>query len=51
VTVDFLDQALKALQEETPEFCEALSQALIKADQLIDHCGAIVEEMRQIRLK
>ena len=50
-TVDYLDQAIKALQEEAPEFREALTQSFIKADQLIDHCGEIVEELQQLRLK
>jgi tryptophanase len=50
-TVDYLDQAIKALQEEEPEFREALTQSFIKADQLIDHCGAIVQELQQLRLK
>ena len=51
VTIDYLDQAMKALEEETPEVREALTQTFIKADQLIDHCGAIVEELQQLRLK
>ena len=50
-TVDYLDQAMKALQKEAPEVREALSQAFKKADQLIDHCGEIVEELQQLRLK
>ena len=49
-TVDFLDQAMKALQEEKPEVREALSQSFLKADQLIDHCGEIVQELQQLRL-
>ena len=50
-TIDHLDQAIKALQEEAPEFREALTQSFIKADQLIDHCGEIVEDLQQLRLK
>ena len=50
-TIDFLDQALEALQEERPEVREALTQSFIKADQLIDHCGEIVQELQQLRLK
>ena len=41
---------MKALQEEKPEVREALSQSFIKADQLIDHCGEIVQELQQLRL-
>jgi len=28
-----------------------LQQAFIKADRLIDHCGEIVQEIQQLRLK
>ncbi len=50
-TVDFLHQALEDLQAEDPQLREALSQSFIKADELIDHCGEIVEELQQLRLK
>jgi hypothetical protein len=50
-TVDFLDQATEVLHEEDPEFREAVSQSLIKADQLIDHCAQIVQDLLELRLK
>ena len=50
-TVDFLDQATEALQGEEPAFREAMSQSLIKADQLIDHCAQIVQDLLELRLK
>jgi hypothetical protein len=50
-TVDYLDQAMKALEKEAPELREAVSQAFIKADQLIDHCGEIVNDLLELRLK
>lgn len=50
-TVDYLHQAIEALQEEEPEVREALSQAFIKVDQFIDHCGEIAQELQQLRLK
>lgn len=50
-TVDFLDQAIEDLQEEEPEFRESVTQSLIKADQLIDHCAKIVQDLLELRLK
>jgi hypothetical protein len=50
-TIDYLDQAIATLQEEAPEFREALTQSFIQADQLIDHCGVVVQELQQLRLK
>lgn len=49
--VDFLDQAIADLPEEGPELREAVSQSFIKADQLIDHCGEIVNDLLELRLK
>jgi glutathione S-transferase len=49
--VDYLDQAIADLQEEEPELREAVTQSLIKADQFIDHCGAIVHDLLELRLK
>jgi hypothetical protein len=50
-TVDSLHQAIEALQAEDSQLREALSQSFIKADEFIDHCGAIVQELQQLRLK
>lgn len=49
--VDYLDQAIEDLQEEEPELREAVTQSLVKADQLIDHCSEIVQDLLELRLK
>ena len=49
--VDFLDQAMENLQEEEPELREAVTQSFIKADQFIDHCGEIVHDLLELRLR
>ena len=49
--VDYLDQAIADLQEEEPELREAVTQSFIKADQFIDHCGHIVHDLLELRLK
>jgi septation ring formation regulator EzrA len=49
--VDYLDQAIEDLQEEEPELREAVTQSLEKADQFIDHCGQIVQDLLELRLK
>ena len=49
--VDYLDQAIADLQGENPELREAVTQSFIKADQFIDHCGEIVNELLELRLK
>ena len=48
---DYLDQAIADLQEEELELREAVTQSFIKADQLIDHCGEIVNDLLELRLK
>lgn len=49
--VDYLEQAIADLQEEEPELREAVTQSFIKADQFIDHCGEIVNDLLELRLK
>ena len=49
-TIDVLSQALEALLPEAPEVRETLSQSFLQADQLIDHCGEIPENLQQLRL-
>ena len=49
--VDYLDQAIADLQEEERELREAVTQSFIKADQFIDHCGEIVNDLLELRLK
>ena len=49
--VDYLDQAIADLQGEEPELREAVTQSFIKADQFIDHCGEIVKNLLELRLK
>ncbi|HYU73878.1 MAG TPA: hypothetical protein VEL31_14450 [Ktedonobacteraceae bacterium] len=49
--VDYLDQAIEDLQEEKPAVREAVTQSFIKADQLIDHCGQIVQDLLELGLK
>jgi hypothetical protein len=49
--VDYLDRALADLQEAGPELREAVTQSSIKADQFIDHCGEIVNDLLELRLK
>ena len=48
---DSLDQAIADLQEEEPELREAVTQSLEKADQFIDHCSEIVQDLLELRLK
>lgn len=50
-TVDYLDQTIEDLQEEEPELREAVTQSFIKADQFVDHCGEIVNNLLELRLK
>jgi hypothetical protein len=45
------DFASSILQEEEPELREAVTQSFIKADQLIDHCGEIVNDLLELRLR
>jgi hypothetical protein len=49
--VDDLDQAIADLREEELELREAVTQSLIKADQFLDHCGEIVHDLLELRLK
>ena len=42
---------MENLQEEEPELREAVSQSFIRADQFIDHCGHIVHDLLELRLK
>ena len=49
--VDYLDQTMENLQEEEPELREAVTQSFIKADQFIDQCGEIVNNLLELRLK
>ena len=49
--VDYLDQAIADLQAEEPELREAVTQSFIKADQFIDHCGEVVHDLLELRLK
>ncbi len=49
--VDYLDQAIADLQEEEPELREAVTQSFIQADQFVDHCGEIVNNLLELRLK
>ena len=47
--LDALDEAITDLQED-PELRELVVQVFAKADRLIDQCGAVAEEIRQLRL-
>jgi hypothetical protein len=49
-TLDALDEAMIDLQDD-PELHELISQTFVKADDLINQCGAVAEDIRQLRLK
>jgi hypothetical protein len=48
---DYLEQTIADLQKEEPELREAVTQSLVKADQFIEQCGEIVNDLLELGLK